>query len=55
VTAVGSVVGLGYGFLTGFLAGWTFALVRNATIFLSAVALGRRAETGPFSRFLDSL
>jgi len=41
--------------LAGFVTGWTFALVRNATTFLSAVVLRRNADTGPFSRFLDSI
>jgi hypothetical protein len=55
VTGVGSLVGLAYGCLTGFIAGWTFALVRNATTFFYEVVLRRRAEVGPFSRFLDSI
>ncbi|MEO6026259.1 MAG: NAD(P)/FAD-dependent oxidoreductase [Candidatus Binatia bacterium] len=55
VTLGGSLIGLAYGCLAGFVTGWTFALVRNATTFLSAVVLRRNADTGPFSRFLDSI
>ena len=55
VTWVGSLIGLAYGCVVGFAAGWTFALVRNATTFLYEVVLGRRAEAGLFSRFLDSI
>jgi protoporphyrinogen oxidase len=55
VTLTGSLIGLGYGAVTGFVLGWMFALVRNTTTFVSAVVLGRRAGAGPFSRFLDSI
>ncbi len=55
VTGLGSVVGLVYGAVAGFAVGWTFALVRNATTFFYEVVLRRRAEAGPFSRFLDSI
>ena len=55
VTLAGSVIGLAYGALTGFVLGWTFALVRNATSFVSEVVVRRRAGVGPFSRFLDSI
>jgi protoporphyrinogen oxidase len=44
VTALGSLVGLFYGFITGFTGGWGFAFLRNATVFLYAAAVHRRAE-----------
>jgi hypothetical protein len=44
VTAAGSLIGLGYGFLTGFVAGWSFALLRNLSVFLYVVMIERRAE-----------
>jgi hypothetical protein len=44
VTAHGSLVGLFYGFITGFSGGWGFAFFRNATVFLYAAAVHRRAE-----------
>ena len=44
VTASGSAVGLFYGFLTGFIGGWFFALLRNTMMFLYMAAIHRRAE-----------
>jgi len=44
VTASGSAVGLFYGFLTGFIGGWSFALIRNTMMFLYKAAIHRRAE-----------
>jgi hypothetical protein len=44
VTVLGSVLGLGYGFVTGFVGGWGFALLRNAAVFLYMALLHRRAE-----------
>lgn len=46
VTGVGSLVGLGYGFAAGFLAGWGLALVRDATRHFTVAASRRRAEAG---------
>jgi protoporphyrinogen oxidase len=44
VTASGSALGLFYGFLTGFIGGWCFALLRNTIMFLYMAAIHRRAE-----------
>ena len=44
VTASGSVLGLAYGFFTGFLGGWGFAFLRNAVVFLYIAIIHRRAE-----------
>lgn len=44
VTAAGSLLGLAYGFVTGFLGGWSFAFVRNAVVFLTMALFYRRAE-----------
>jgi len=44
VTASGSAVGLFYGFLTGFIGGWSFALLRNTMMFLYKAAIHRRSE-----------
>ncbi len=55
VSFSGSVMGLGYGFLSGFFGGWTFALLRNATIFLYMVGVHRRAERGALRRLFDYL
>jgi protoporphyrinogen oxidase len=53
VTALGSLVGLVYGFLTGFAVGWTFALMRNVLVFASMAAMHRRAERQVLRRLLD--
>jgi protoporphyrinogen oxidase len=51
----GSLVGLGYGFVSGFAVGWLYALLRNAAIFFSMVAIHRRAEAPFLRRLLDHL
>lgn len=53
VTAAGSVLGLAYGFLGGFVAGWGFAVLRNLTLFLSLAVLRRRAQRQLLKRFLE--
>jgi protoporphyrinogen oxidase len=55
VTASGSVLGFGYGALTGFALGWGFALLRNATVFLYLAVTQRRAERQALRRLLDYL
>jgi hypothetical protein len=54
-TAPGSVVGLGYGLLTGFIIGWTYAFLRNAVVFLYMASVHRHAEQYHLRRFLDYL
>jgi len=44
VTIPGSVLGLFYGFGSGFVGGWSFAFLRNSTMFLYMAAIHRRAE-----------
>jgi protoporphyrinogen oxidase len=44
VTLGGSFLGLAYAFLTGFVGGWSFALLRNASVFLYITAIQRRVE-----------
>jgi len=44
VTAAGSLIGLGYGLLAGFVGGWSFALLRNLSVFIYVVMIQRRAE-----------
>ena len=55
VTASGSLVGLGYGCLTGFVAGWLFAFLRNAAVVLYFAATERRAKRQVLRRLLDYL
>jgi protoporphyrinogen oxidase len=44
VTVPGSVFGLAYGFIFAFTAGWLFAFLRNAAVFLYIALARRRAE-----------
>jgi hypothetical protein len=53
VTPVGSLIGLGYGFLAGFLAGWGFAFLRNTSLFLTLAVIRRGAEFQALRRVLD--
>jgi protoporphyrinogen oxidase len=53
VTWSGSVIGLAYGLVTGFLAGWIFALARNVTVFAYMAAIHHRAERQALRRVLD--
>jgi protoporphyrinogen oxidase len=55
VTASGSIVGLVYGSLTGFVAGWCFAFLRNAVLVFYLVATERRAKRQVLRRLLDYL
>ncbi len=55
VTALGSVLGLTYGFLTGFVGGWGFAFLRNTLMFLSLAIIHRRAEWRVLRRLFDYL
>jgi hypothetical protein len=53
VTASGSVLGLIYGSLTGFIGGWLFALLRNAMMFIYMAAIHRRAELYLLRKLLE--
>ena len=53
VTPAGSVLGLLYGLGAGFLAGWSFAFLRNVSLFLSLAVLRRRAQLHLLKRFLE--
>jgi len=55
VTSTGSVLGLAYGFVGGFVAGWGFAFLRNATVFLYMAFVRRRAEWQLLRKFADYL
>ena len=44
VTALGSLLGLAYGFGTGFVGGWGFAFLRNTAVFFYMAMVHRRAE-----------
>jgi protoporphyrinogen oxidase len=53
VTGPGSLVGLAYGFASGFAVGWGFALFRNAALLLYTAILHRRAQLHLLRRFLE--
>jgi hypothetical protein len=53
VSPSGSLVGLAYGFVTGFIGGWIFAFLRNATMFLYVASIERKAQRGLLRRFFD--
>ncbi len=55
VSVPGSMLGLAYGFVTGFLAGWGFAFLRNAVMFLYMVIVHRRAEIRLMRRLFEYL
>jgi protoporphyrinogen oxidase len=55
VTWLGSVLGLGYGFFAGFLLGWTWAFLRNTSVFLTMLIIHRRAEWQLLRRLSDFL
>jgi protoporphyrinogen oxidase len=53
VTPWGSVIGFGYAFASGFIGGWSFAFLRNATMFLYMAWLERKAQRGLMRRVFD--
>lgn len=55
VTWAGSIVGLLWGMLTGFVAGWFFAFCRNFVLALSIFWIRTRAEMAQSRDFLDHI
>jgi protoporphyrinogen oxidase len=53
VTAVGALIGLGYGFFTGFSLGWGYAFLRNAATALYLVSLHRSAQQSVMRQFFE--
>jgi protoporphyrinogen oxidase len=53
VTLPGSLFGFGYGFIIGFMAGWSFAFLRNVTLFAYAVLVQRQSERLVLRNFLE--
>jgi hypothetical protein len=51
----GSVLGLAYGFVTGFVWGWGLAFLRNVALFLYMAAIYRRAEFRLLRKLLEYL
>ncbi len=55
VTAVGGLLGLIYGLLTGFLMGWGYAFLRNAATALYLVSLYRSAQQSAMRQFFEHI
>lgn len=55
VSLFGGLVGLGYGFLSGFLVAWGFAFLRNVAVLLSMAIIHRRARFSLLRRLLEEL
>jgi hypothetical protein len=55
VTPAGALVGLFWGFLTGFVIGWFAAFVRNFAIGFTIFALRTKAELSQTKDFLDHI
>jgi hypothetical protein len=53
VSLSGSLLGLSYGFFTGFVGGWGFAFLRNITAFLYMALIRRRAERLVLRKLLE--
>ncbi len=53
VTMEGSLVGLAYGFLVGFIGGWGVAFLRNTAMFLTLALIRRGAEFDALRRVLE--
>ena len=53
VSPAGSLLGLAYGFSAGFLLGWVYALLRNASFALYTVAVRHRMERRLLRRLLE--
>jgi len=53
VTPAGALLGLAYGFVVGWLRGWTFALLRNAVLLFYIAIVRRCAEFSLLRRFLE--
>lgn len=55
VTWAGAFIGLGYGLLAGFVAGWLLAFVRNAALWLYLLTVKLKAASASFRGFFDNM
>jgi hypothetical protein len=55
VTTPGAFIGLGYGFLAGFVAGWLLAFVRNAALWIYLLTVKLKAASASFRGFFDNM
>lgn len=51
----GVLIGAGWGFVVGFVAGWFFAFCRNLTLAIAALVITARAEMDETRDFLDHI
>jgi hypothetical protein len=55
VSLQGALLGLVWGFATGYVVGWTFALLRNVAVWIYLIGLRSRVDMEQYSDFLDHL
>lgn len=55
ISLAGAFVGLGWGFATGFVAGWFVAFCRNFAIAVSVFVIRTKAELAETREFLDHI
>lgn len=55
VSWTGLVVGMGWGFITAFVAGWFVAFCRNLSLAIIALVIRTRAELSETRTFLDHI
>lgn len=55
VTWLGSLIGLGWGLVVGFILGYGFALAHNLAVWIWLVAVKSRAEMDQYGDFLDHM
>ena len=55
ISFVGAFIGLGWGFATGFVAGWFFAFCRNLVVAASVFLIRAKAELSETRDFLDHI
>lgn len=55
VSWIGVVIGMGWGFLVSFVAGWFVAFCRNLALAVSAFMIRTRAEIEQTRNFLDHI
>ena len=55
ISVAGAFVGLGWGFATGFVAGWFFAFCRNLVVAASVFVIQAKADLSETRDFLDHI
>ena len=55
VTWLGSLIGLGWGLVAGFILGYGFALAHNLAVWVWLISVKSRAEMDQYGDFLDHM